>query len=76
MTEYIEMAMREATFENLEDGTIYAEIPGFRGVWANGETIPEVREELREALQEWIEFRLPKDLDIPRVGGIDVKHLV
>jgi len=50
MTEYIEMAMREATFEDLEDGTIYAEIPRFRGVWAHGETIPEVSEELREAL--------------------------
>ncbi len=76
MTEYIEMAMRKATFENLEDGTIYAEIPGFRGVWAEGDKIPEVRQELREVLQEWIELRLPKDLDIPKVGGIDVKHLV
>jgi predicted RNase H-like HicB family nuclease len=76
MTEYIEMAMQNAGFETLEDGTIYAEIPGFQGVWAEGETIPEVREELREVLQEWVEFRLLKDLSIPRVGGIDVKQLV
>ena len=76
MTEYIELAMKKAEFETLEDGTFYAEIPGFRGVWAEGETLPEVREELREVLQEWVEFRLPKDLEIPKVGGIDVKHLV
>ena len=76
MTEYIELAMEKAEFETLEDGAIYAEIPGFRGVWAEGETIPEVRKELREVLQEWVELRLPKDLDIPKVDGIDVKHLV
>jgi predicted RNase H-like HicB family nuclease len=76
MTEYIELAMKKAEFETLEDGTFYAEIPGLRGVWAEGETIPEVREELREVLQEWVEFRLPKDLEIPRVRGIDLKHLV
>ena len=76
MTEYIELAMKKATFETLEDGTIYAEIPGFRGVWANGEAIPEAREELREVLQEWVEFRLLRDLDIPKVGDIDVKQLV
>ncbi len=77
MTEYIELAMKKAKFENLEDGTIYAEIPGFAGVWAEGDTIPEVREELREVLQEWIELRLPdNDLGIPVVGGINVRQLL
>ncbi len=76
MTEYLDMAMQVATYEILEDGTVYGEIPGFRGVWAEGVTIPEVRTELREVLQEWIELRLIRELDIPKVGGIDVKHLV
>ena len=76
MTEYLDMAMREATFEMLEDGTVYGEIPRFRGVWAEGTTIAEVRTELREVLQEWIELRLPRELDIPKAGGIDVRHLV
>lgn len=72
MTEYIQLAMQEAEFETLDDGTIYAEIPSFRGVWADGEDIPEVCEELREVLQEWVELRLAMNLDIPKVGGIDV----
>ncbi len=76
MTEYIEMAMQKATFERLDDGTVYGEIPGFRGVWSEGENIPEARGELREVLQEWIEFRLPRDLDIPKVWDIDVKQLI
>lgn len=76
MTEYVHMAMAGATTEELEDGTVYAELPGFRGVWADRETAHEALEELREVLQEWVEFRLLWDLEIPKVGGIDVKQLV
>ena len=77
MTEYIALAMQRAEFEELEDGTVYAEIPDFQGVWAEGDTIQEAREELEEVLQEWIEFRLPdEDLYIPTVGGLDVRRLV
>jgi predicted RNase H-like HicB family nuclease len=32
---YIQAAMRQATYELLEDGTYYGEIPNFHGVWAN-----------------------------------------
>ena len=76
MSEYIDMAMEKATVERLEDGTFYAEIPGFRGVWACEDTEPDAREELREVLQDWIEFRAHRDLEIPKVGSIDVKQLV
>lgn len=77
MAEYIEMAMKNAKFEELEDGTYYAELSRFQGVWAEGETITEAREELREVLQEWIEMRLPdNDLGIPVVGGINVRQLL
>ena len=77
MTEYIQRAIWDAEFEELEDGTIYAEIPGFQGVWAEGETIDETREELKEVLQEWVELRLPnEDLHIPKAGGIDARRLV
>ncbi len=76
LIEYIEMAMEKATVERLEDGTWYAEIPGFNGVWADGDTEPEACEELREVLQDWIEFRAHRGLEIPKVGSIDVKQLV
>ncbi len=76
MSEYIEMAMEKATYERLEDGTWYAAIPGFKGVWADGDAESEAREELREVLQGWIEFRASRDLEIPKVGSIDVKQLV
>lgn len=72
MAGYIDSAVSQASFEELEDGTLYAEIPGFRGVWADGEDVPEAREELREVLRDWIEFRTLRHLEIPTV--IDVKE--
>ena len=67
--EYVALAMRNAEIETLEDGSLYAEIQGFEGVWAEGEDVPSVREELREVLSEWLGFRLSRNLVVPKVGG-------
>lgn len=66
--DYVGLAMRNAEFETLEDGGLYAEIPGFRGVWAVGGNAAAVREELREVLREWMEFGNSKNLDVPKIG--------
>jgi hypothetical protein len=34
LTKYLKQAMALATYEVLEDGTFYGEIPGFEGVYA------------------------------------------
>lgn len=73
LTEYMDSAMSQASFEELEDGTLYAEIPGFRGVWASGEDVPAASEELREVLRDWIGLRTTRGLEIPTV--IDVEAL-
>ncbi len=45
---YIEAALETARFEKIEQGTrVYAEIPAFRGVWADGRTRKEAGEQLR-----------------------------
>ena len=33
--EYIDKAMHHAHYKQLEDGTWFGRIPGFKGVWAN-----------------------------------------
>ena len=52
--EYIQGAIEDAEYKQLEDGSWFAEIPGFDGVWANGKSIEECRKELIEVLEEWI----------------------
>ena len=74
LTRYLQAAMRRARFDLLEeDGTYYGEIPGFDGVWANAEHLETCREELEGVLEEWILFRVSKQLDLPIVDGIELR---
>lgn len=55
ITQYIQAAMRKAKYEILEGNEgFYGEIPGFKGVWANADTLEKCREELAEVLKEWL----------------------
>jgi predicted RNase H-like HicB family nuclease len=73
LTDYIRAAMRRATYEILpDDGTFYGEIPGFNGVYANTSALEACREELEEVLQDWILFRVSRNLQLPVVEGIQL----
>jgi predicted RNase H-like HicB family nuclease len=52
--EYMEAAMSRARYEEMPEGTYYASIPGFDGLWATGATQEETREELYQTLDGWI----------------------
>lgn len=70
LTQYIKAAMRQANYELLaDDGSFYGEIPGFDGVYANAETLEACRDELGEVLEEWILFRVSRNLSLPVVDG-------
>lgn len=73
LTNYIRAAMRQAKYEILpDDGTFYGEIPGFDGIYANADTLETCREELEEVLEEWIFFRVSRNLPLPVVEGIEL----
>lgn len=55
--EYIQKALERAQYKKLDDGTWFAEIPGFQGVWANAHTMEECRHELEEVLEEWVNLK-------------------
>jgi len=66
--------MKKARYEILEDdGSFYGKIPGFKGVYANADTLEECREELEEVLEEWLFFRISRNLFIPEVNGMELK---
>lgn len=74
LSEYIRGAMHRAHYEILEDdGSFYGEIPGFEGVYANADTLEQCREELEEVLEEWLLFRISRDLPVPVVNEIDLR---
>ncbi len=72
--QYIDRAMEQAKYEILsDDGSFYGEIPVCHGVYANAKSLEECRKKLEETLEEWILFRIHKNLSIPVVDGIELK---
>lgn len=71
--EYIQRAVKKARYKALEDGSWFAEIPDFEGVWANAGSIEECREELIDVLEEWLILKLRDGDPIPSLEGLTIK---
>jgi len=71
--EYAQKAIEKAVYKRLDNGTWFAEIPGFPGVWANGRTVEACRKELWGVLEEWIILKLRDRESIPKIGGVTVR---
>jgi predicted RNase H-like HicB family nuclease len=68
ITKYISSAMANAKYEILqEDNSFYGEIPGFNGVYANAIDLETCKTELEEVLEEWLFFRISRNLPVPTV---------
>lgn len=73
---YINKAMKMAVYELIEDDqTYYGEIPNFQGVWANNETLEGCRNDLNEALSDWIALRLSLGLELPIIDEINLNYI-
>ena len=71
LTAYINAAMRKAYYEILPDGEGYfGTIECLQGVWANADILEACREELREALEEWIVLGLRMGHPLPEMDGV------
>jgi predicted RNase H-like HicB family nuclease len=72
-TQYVEKAMQSAEYEFIEDGTFFASIPGFDGLWGNAKTVELCRNDLRGALESWLIAKLwDRDDDIPVLGKLSL----
>jgi len=73
LTSYIRAAMCHARYEIIEDERpFYGEIPECQGVWASGGTLEQCREELESAMEDWLLFRLSRQLPVPVIDEIDL----
>lgn len=73
MLEYFKAAMRHVRYEILpDDGTFYGEIPKWNGVYANAVILEACRVELEEVLEEWVLFRVCKNLSVPAIETYEV----
>ena len=72
LSEYVERAMSEATYDKLEDGTYAGHIPACEGVIAFGASLRECEAELRSTLEEWMLLGLRLAHTLPVLAGIDL----
>ena len=70
LTKYLEAAMAHARYEVLRDASYYGHIPQCKGVYANTRTLRGCRKELAQVLEDWLLFRIHKNLPIPRIDGV------
>lgn len=71
---YLQAALRQAHYEILsDDGSFYGEISVCNGVYASASTLEECREQLAEVLEEWVLFRIYKNLLLPVIDGHELK---
>ncbi len=74
LTSYIRAVMSKAKYEVLpDDGAYYGEIPDFRGVYASAPNLEDCREELESTLEDWILFRVSRNLSLPVVDGMKLE---
>jgi len=73
LTEYLKAAMAKAKYELLGGGEGFCgEIPGFQGVLAQANTLEACRDELAGTLEDWLLFRISRQLPIPVLQGLDL----
>ncbi len=72
LIEYIKKAISKAEYKKLDDGSWFGEIPGFEGVWANGENVEKTREELMEVLEEWLLLKIRDGDKIPEIEDVKI----
>ena len=65
LVNYLNEALKLAKYEILDDdGSVYAEIPKCKGVYAKAPSFEECRNNLIEVLEEWLFIRLRINLNI------------
>jgi len=55
-----------------DDGLLYGQIAGCNGVYATATTLEDCREQIEEVLEEWILFRVSRNLVLPVIDGIEL----
>ena len=71
--EYCQRAIERAEYKKLDDGSWFAQIPKFQGVWANGDSVEQCRNELLTVLEEWLLLKVRDGDDIPEVAGLKLE---
>lgn len=74
LSEYIALAMAQAAYDKLEDGTFAGRIPSCPGVIAFAATLRRCEEELRSTLEDWLLVGLKMGHLLPVIENINLNQ--
>ena len=76
LEQYAQAATRRAIARQLNDGSWFAEIEGFAGVWASGPSQKQALDTLEDVVFEWVILKIrDQDRDIPVLESLDLNTL-
>ena len=65
LLEYIQAALDSAHYEIIQDEEpFYGQVPSLEGGWATGKALKEYRQNLDEAIEDWVLFSIAKGFSI------------
>ena len=74
LSDYVQLALSEAVYDKLEDGTFAGHISACKGVVAFGPTLRECEDELQSTLEDWLLVGLKLHHSLPVIGNIDLNR--
>lgn len=74
LSDYVEQALVEATYDKLEDGSFAGRIPPCPGVIAFATTLRQCEDELRSTLEDWLLVGLKLGHPLPVLAEIDLNR--
>ncbi|MCB0228829.1 MAG: type II toxin-antitoxin system HicB family antitoxin [Anaerolineales bacterium] len=72
LSDYLESAMAQASYDKLEDESYFGRVPSCTGVVAFGATLRECEQELQSTLEDWVLLGLKLRHALPVIDEIDL----
>ena len=74
LSDYVEQALIQATYDKLEDNSFVGRIPSCQGVIAFGENLRECEYEVQSVFEDWLFLGLKLGHHLPIISGIDLNQ--
>ena len=74
LSDYVEQALIQATYDKLEDNSFVGCIPSCQGVIAFGENLRECEYEVQSVFEDWLFLGLKLGHHLPIISGIDLNQ--
>ncbi|MEN6604509.1 MAG: type II toxin-antitoxin system HicB family antitoxin [Bryobacteraceae bacterium] len=74
LSTYFEVALDQALYDRLDDGSYSGRIPTCPGVVAFAPTLRQCERELRSTLEDWVLLGIKLNHRLPVLGGVDLNQ--